>query len=266
MTHRTPAAPGASEVDVGVDLHVDLGGDHHVHSTFSDDASSTLQENLEAAAAAGLHTLCATDHVRGSTTWVPEFLAAVSGLTPMSGTGGTPVSVLAGVETKILDATGRLDLPDRLPFRSSPGGIGLDRVLIADHQFPGPDGPWSPAVAREKLQNGWAAADLVDLLVTATIRAIASVPAAQLAHPFSILPKIGLSEDDLGQDHLRSLGGAAAAAGCPIEINEKWSCPGPRAARALAGAGALLVASTDSHTHRDVGQYDVVRTIIGSIP
>ena len=74
-------------------VRVDLGGDHHVHSTFSDDATSSLQQNLDAAAAAGLHTLCATEHVRSTTGWVPEFLDAVAALSPAAGPDGTPVAL-----------------------------------------------------------------------------------------------------------------------------------------------------------------------------
>ena len=84
-------------------------------------------------------------------------------------------------------------------------------------------------------------------------------PARQLAHPFSILPKIGLSEDDLDDDLLAEWADAAAATGTRIEVNEKWACPGPRAiVRAASGAGAVVVASTDSHVAGDVGRYDRV--------
>ena len=55
-----------------------LRSDFHVHSTFSDDAVSTLAENIEAAAALSLQTIRLIDHVRVSTTWVPEFLTAVA--------------------------------------------------------------------------------------------------------------------------------------------------------------------------------------------
>lgn len=224
---------------------VDLSADHHVHSTFSDDATSSLEQNVVAARSAGLHTMRATEHVRTSSTWVPDFLRAVAAID----TGG--LTLLTGVESKMLDADGRLDLPVGLPF--GPGG--LDRVLIADHQFPGPDGPWTPSQTRRRMAEGWAAADLLDLLIEATVRAIATVPAAQLAHPFSLLPKIGLTEADLGEQRIRALGSAAAAAGCLVEVNEKWGCPGPGSLAVLAAAGVSLVASTDSHAHTEIGQY-----------
>jgi len=56
-------------------------------------------------------------------------------------------TVLAGVEAKILDTSGRLDLPPALD--------GTDLVLIADHQFPADNGPVHPAHVRAAI--GYAA-------------------------------------------------------------------------------------------------------------
>ena len=102
-------------------------------------------------------------------------------------------------------------------------------------------------------------ADVVEMLVTATIRAMHAVGRAQLAHPFSVLPKIGLTEDDVPDELLDALADAAVATGTPVEVNEKWHCPGPRVADRLRAAGVLLVASTDAHEAADVGVYDWVR-------
>ncbi|SDP37032.1 putative hydrolase [Nakamurella panacisegetis] len=246
------AAPGRPPADAPT--RPDLRSDHHVHSTFSDDAVSTLDENVRAAARAGLHTIRLVDHVRSSTTWVPEFLAEVATL------AGGGITLLTGVETKMLDASGRLDLPPDLPL----GTNGLDRVLIADHQFPGRGGPWSPSETLRRRADGMAGSDLVDMLITASIRAMHLVPRPQLAHPFSILPKVGLSESDIGTDHLTALGTAAVATGCLIEVNEKWACPGPEALRVLLDAGATCVASTDSHAASSIGRYPRVEDILGA--
>lgn len=231
----------------------ELLGDFHVHSTFSDDATSTLAENIAAANAAGLREVRLVDHVRQSTVWIPEFLTAVHAERIPDG-----LRVHTGVEAKILDSSGTLDLPPGIVI----GPAGVDVVLIADHQFPGIDGPWSPRQTRQKLDSGLAGQDAIDLLIGATIAAMKSVPAAQLAHCFSILPKVGLSESDLGDDHLSMWAQAAAASGTLIEVNEKWSCPGPRALRAARRAGARLVASTDSHAASDIGRYESVRSIL----
>jgi len=222
--------------------HPALRGDHHVHSTFSDDAVSTLEENVAAAAAAGLDTVRLVDHVRQSTTWVPEYLAAVRRLDVPDG-----LTVLTGVEAKILDASGALDIPS-LP-------AGIDRILIADHQFPGADGPLGPTAVRERIASGWAPADVLDQFVVAVIATMRRHPGNQLAHCFSILPKIGLAEGELGAERLDAWARAAAETDSVVEVNEKWVCPGAEALTALERAGARIVASTDSHAAGDVARY-----------
>ncbi|MGM1017389.1 MAG: PHP domain-containing protein [Actinomycetota bacterium] len=227
-----------------------LRGDHHVHSTFSDDAVSTLEENVGAAHAAGLRTLRLVDHVRRSTDWVPEYLAAVRALRVPEG-----LSVLTGVEAKILDAAGTLDIP--------PLPDGIDRILIADHQFPTDDGPVGPTAVRERMEAGWAADDVLDAFVTSVIASMRRYPGNQLAHCFSILPKIGLAENQLGAERLEAWARAAAETDTLVEVNEKWGCPEPASLAALRVAGAEIVASTDSHVASDVGRYARVREILG---
>ncbi|CAH0229143.1 phosphatase YcdX [Microbacterium oxydans] len=226
-----------------------LHGDHHVHSTFSDDAVSTLAENVAAASSIGLTTLRLVDHVRQSTTWVPEYLTAVRELEIPDG-----LTVLTGVEAKILTAAGDLDIPV-LP-------AGIDRILIADHQFPGVDGPLGPTAVRERIAAGWAKDDVLDQLVDALIASMQRHPGNQLAHCFSILPKIGLSEGELGAERVDAWARATAASDTLVEVNEKWACPEPRTLHALLAAGAELVASTDSHVASDVGRYDRVAGLL----
>ena len=225
-----------------------LRSDYHVHSTFSDDAVSTVAQNIAAAHAAGLTRLRLIDHVRVSTTWVPEFVAAVAAERIPEG-----LTVLTGVEAKLLDARGAVDVP--------PGLTGIESIVIADHQFPGPDGPWSPSETRARLDAGLSASDALDLLISGLVNAMNSIENAQLAHCFSILPKVGLSEADLSDEHLSAWASAAAASDTLIEVNEKWACPSPRSLRAAVSAGATVVASTDAHEASDVGVYSAVRTL-----
>jgi putative hydrolase len=226
---------------------VALDEDFHVHSTFSDGAS-TPAENVRAARERGLRTLCLVDHVRRDTAWLPEFTAAVDRLRRQPG-----LRVLAGVEAKILDAAGRLDLP--------PGLDGIDLVLIADHQFPGEQGPVHPAQLRTAIGNGaMTAAEAIELLCEAS----ASAPNVTdrrcvLAHLFSLLPKIGLDEAMVPEPLLAKLASRVAGAGAMVEINEKWACPSARAVAAMVRAGVPVVAGSDSHHCRDVGVYRTVR-------
>jgi putative hydrolase len=229
--------------------------DHHVHSAWSDDAVSTTLENLAAARDAGLVSVRMVDHVRTSTTYVPEFLAEVAALPQVEG-----LEVLTGVEAKILDASGRLDVPDDLVV----GTGGVDRVLIADHQFPGPDGPWSPRRTLEEIAGGLAPQDALGILVGATVAAMEQAGRGQLAHVFSLLPKIGLTEDDLTDEHVDAVAQAAVRTGTTVEVNEKWRCPGPRVIDAFAAAGVVLVGSTDSHEASSVGRYSWVAETVSA--
>ncbi len=225
---------------------VALDEDFHVHSTFSDGAS-TLAENVAAARERGLRTLCLVDHVRQDTAWVPEFAAAVA---PYRGRPG--LRVLAGVEAKILDTRGHLDLPAQL-------GDSVDLVLVADHRVPSPAGPVDPATSLREIETGTTtAAQLIEDLCRATANAISPARCPRrplLAHLFSVLPKVGLTEADIPGPVLAELAWRITRSGALVEVNEKWSCPSPRTVAALAAVGVPLVAGSDSHHCRDIGRY-----------
>jgi putative hydrolase len=235
-----------------------LDEDFHVHSAFSDDATSTVADNVRAAAARGLRTVCLADHVRRDTTWVPEMAAAVQACRGPTGVRDG-VRVLAGVEAKILDRAGHLDLPGCLD--------GIDLVLIADHQFPGEDGPVHPDRVRAAIDaRELTAADAVEQLCEATGHALGATDRGKLlAHLFSLLPKMGLDEVMVPAPLLARLAGQVAASGALVEINEKWSCPSARTVAALVRAGVRVVAGSDAHHCRDVGVYRSVTLTAGQL-
>jgi putative hydrolase len=236
-------------------VSVFLEEDFHVHSVFSDGVS-TVAQNVRAARERGLRRLCLVDHVRRDTTWVPRFVRAVQPLRELAG-----IDVLAGVEAKILDRTGRLDMP-----AGTQAITGVDLVLIADHQFPADLGPVEPREVRAGLASGeLAAAEVIDCLAEATASALRLVERPVLAHLFSVLPKIGLDESDVPDRVLRMLAGRAGSTGAMVEVNEKWSCPSARVLRMFASAGVPLVASTDSHDCKDVGVYSTVTRTLNAL-
>jgi putative hydrolase len=230
-----------------------LDEDFHVHSTFSDGAS-TLEENVRAARERGLRTLCLVDHVRRDTTWLPDFIAAVEQYRHQPG-----LRILVGVEAKILDSSGQLDIPPVLG--------GVDLVLIADHQFPADSGPVHPTEVRSAIEyGGMTAAEAIERLCEAAANAVreAAGPRPLLAHLFSLLPKIGLNEALVPDLVLEDLAKRVAHVGAMVEVNEKWSCPSARTVAAMAAAGVSLVAGSDSHHCGHIGVYNSVRQTVSA--
>ncbi len=231
-----------------------LREDHHVHSTFSD-GRSTLDENLAQAERVGLGRLGCVDHVRADTTYLPDYAAAVRTLRLR-----TSVALSIGIEAKILDADGHLDMPAT--------GLGvIDVIYAADHQFPWRDGPRSPRDVKADLESGASSAQCIETLVVATVAAMRRnrTHPLVLAHVFSILPKVGLSEDQVPDALLAELASVAADTGTIVEISERWRCPSLRTLRTLRATGADIVCSTDSHVATGIGRYDYVRATLEAL-
>jgi putative hydrolase len=236
---------------------IPLDEDLHVHSTFSDGVD-TVAQNLATATALGLRTLGCVDHVRRDTTYVPDYVRAVSTIRAT-----TSVAMTIGIEAKMLDASGTLDLPEAATL------AGVDLVYVADHQYPDPEGPTSPRRVRDALASGERDADIViEGLVNATIATIQRHSPAHrlvLAHLFSIVPKLGLSEARVSDELIARLVSAAADTKTIIEISERWSCPSARVVRAAMAKGVEIRVSTDSHRSSDIGKYDYVAAIAAEL-
>lgn len=217
--------------------------DLHVHSTFSD-GRGTIEENIAAAEALGLGTLGCVDHVRVDTDWVPAYVEAVQ-----RARDGTAVELRCGIEAKLLDTTGALDLP---------GGIdGIDAIYAADHQVPLADGPTHPREVRERIAGGdLDPAVVIDAILTSTARALDRPQRVVIAHFLSILPKIGLTEADVPPEGLERLAAEAARTGQEIEISERWRCPSAATLRPFLRQGVPIALSTDSHKSETIGRYD----------
>jgi putative hydrolase len=224
----------------------------HVHSTFSD-GSGTLAENVIAAENAGLTTLTCVDHVREDTGWAPAFAEEVRSLGK-----GTDLELRSGLEAKILDTSGELDLP------ADTGGV--DRIYAADHRVPLDDGPADPAAVRLAIERGeMDPATVVESIVTATANAVARRPNLVIAHLFSVLPKIGLDETAVPEGSLQRLAAAAAENGASVEIDERWRCPSTRTLRAFHAAGVPILLSTDSHSPETIGRYGYCYGVVGEL-
>lgn len=223
--------------------------DMHVHSTFSDGANS-IAENVAEAEARGLTELTCVDHVRRATDWVPAYVAAVE-----QARTETSLTLHCGIEAKLLDTSGALDLPADI--------AGVDRIYAADHQVPLADGPHNPRSVRAALEQGELDRDAVlDALLTSTANAVARHERVVIAHLFSVLPKLGLDERDVPLERIAMLADAAAAHGALIEVDERWRCPSARTVRPFVERGVPLLLSTDSHRRETIGRYEHCLSVV----
>lgn len=219
--------------------------DMHIHTTFSD-GEATVEEVVTRAEALGLERICIVDHVWRTTRWLGEWRDAVRLARRHRG-----VEVALGVEAKLLDSSGTLDLP--------PLPEGIDYIYVADHQWPLGDGILPPRLIRERLGRGDLDPDALIACLTRAYRgAVRRHPRVVLAHPFSILPKVGIPEDRIDRRDLAHLVEVVAEEGARIEISERWRCPSPRTTAAFLDAGVPVFWSTDSHDLPSLGRYGYV--------
>lgn len=215
-----------------------LDHDHHIHSTFSDGRASPL-EMVRAAERAGLTELGFADHVRRGSDWLPMYTHALTRLRRL-----TSVRLHIGVEAKILDLDGRLDLPDDLG--------GVERIVVADHQLPSPAGLLRP------VKNSLDAETIVRWMVTATRNAVLTCPRpVVIGHLFSILPKFGHPPPE-DPRWVAPLIDAALRRNAVLEVDERWRCPSGSVVEAFLLAGVQVVASSDAHKPAAVGRYRYV--------
>jgi putative hydrolase len=218
--------------------------DMHVHSTFSD-GNNTIEENIAEAESLGLDQLTCVDHVRADTDYLPDYVATIRGLRPTTG-----VELICGIEAKLLNTAGDLDLPPGLPD-------GIDRIYAADHQVPLEDGPHHPREVKVAIGDGsMASGEVIAAIIESTANASERHSDLVIAHMFSILPKIGLDEGAVPEEALAELAATVDRTGNRIEISERWRCPDARSLRPFAAAGVPILMSTDSHKREHIGRYE----------
>lgn len=226
--------------------------DMQVHSTFSD-GKDTIEANVRAAEAIGLRRMTCMDHVRVDTAWLPEYVAEVQRVRSL-----TDVELIIGIEAKLLDTTGTLDMP---PDDQIPAGVQV--VYAADHQVAMDGGVRHPDAVRAGLESGeLSPAEVFSALITSTRECLDSPRAIVIAHFFSILPKLGLVEADAPLDEIEALAAECARTGQRIEVNERYHSPSARTLRPFIERDVPLLVSTDSHRADTIGRYDHCLTVL----
>jgi putative hydrolase len=230
-----------------------LTRDMHVYSTFSD-GQNTIEENVAEAERIGLTELVFADHVRFDSRWVPDYVAAVSRCREQ-----TSVVLRCAVEAKILDIYGRLDLPRTL--------IGVEAVYAVSHQVPSPDGPMNPRSTRERIQAGEVDPQMIlGWMVAGTAAALHCHEEVVIAHLFSALPTLGVSERDVPTEMIDSLAIAAVESNARLLVDERWRCPTMRTLRPFLRHGVPVLVGTGSRNRETIGRYDYCAGIVHEMP
>ncbi len=233
--------------------------DLHVHTQACNDSDQSAEQALTDAIEHGIEVVCFTAHVRLDTP-VQHVLSYLESIDEASEQFGQ-LTIRRSVETKLLDVAGNLDLPPELDLSV------LDTVHIADHRFP-LDSDAAPREVAAQLANGELTERAAwEALVESTCHALQQYPPAIVAHPLSIIPKIGLDQSDLPTDLADHWAHVMAKHESVMEINNKWDCPGLSLVRAAHAAGVPVVSASDAHHAGETGRQsyrDVVVAELGT--
>lgn len=224
------------------ELH--LNEDFHVRSTFSNGVHS-IEENIQAALDRGIKRICCVDRVTSQTQWVPDFVATIHLLRKKY---HTEIEIFSGIEAQFLDATGRLDLPKNIE--------GIDHIFAVANDFPYQDNLYKTTEIRQMLMYDTVSKEqLIRHLVRATTGAMWKYRNVVISHLFSILPKIGLHENDVPTDYIAAIARAAIQTDSMIELSERYLCPSAEITRLISSMGVKMPISSNSQTKEHIGLY-----------
>jgi len=221
----------------------DLQADYHTHTIHSH-GRGTVADNARAAAIAGLDEVAITDHgpalASGAGLRAPGAIEHVREMVTEANRLPGGVRVLQGVEANVMDADGRLDLPDEVLRR-------LDIVLAGIHPAAGYDGLWGTV-------RGFLMATMLPVLSPRAGRrqrvdATKSLAEAARRHPVDIIVHPGLRQAVDVEDLAR----AACRTGAALEINSTHGHLSAAACRIAAKAGCYFAINSDAHRPADVG-------------
>ncbi len=203
-------------------------GDWHTHSLYSD-GRSTPEEMVKGAIDAGLALIAITDHVTKKSDWLDEYIKEISHLKEKY---KSKIFVLCGVEAKVVDTAGNIDVRHEYLDR-------VDLTIGAFHRFPKDEGFFT----KEDIENDriavlhyWHRA-MRSLLQNKTVHMI--------AHPANLLR---LNHIALPAEMREDLGKAGIDSGKLFEVNIRYRVPDIPLMEVLSARGIPMVIGSDSHS------------------
>jgi len=150
--------------------------DMHLHTDFSD-GENTPWEMAQAACELGYREICFTDHVRASSEWLPEYQKECRRVAEHF---CEKMVVFCGVEAKVCDFHGKLDIPEKLEAGTL--------QIAALHRLP--DGLGGFVRKQDLCSYG---ETVVDWWFRSLQGLRENERISRLAHPFSLVPYMPVS-------------------------------------------------------------------------
>lgn len=153
----------------------------HLHSKYSD-GLNTPTEMIETAISLGIQKMCFTDHVWRTSDWIPQY---VDEILKLRNQYSNRIEILCGVEAKLLDCEGNLDVPNEAINKNL-------RIVGAMHRIPLEDGKF--------LRRSEISSYSKDYVKTVWLKAFQSFKLSKtidcVAHPFSLFAVMRISAED----------------------------------------------------------------------
>jgi len=209
-----------------------MRADYHTHSKFSD--GEDLPEVLvEAGIEVGLSAIAITDHVRADSDWVWDYIDYVGEVADYY---KDKIKVICGVEAKITDLNGNIDIPEGADDH-------VDVVLASVHRLPTGSGYLSDDEITDDKER------TISLWRDAVIGAIANPSVSVIAHPGLILKNHGI---EIPEDIAERIARVVKEQTVAFEYNIGWGVPEKTLLEALIRSGASFIVGSDSHNASDI--------------
>lgn len=216
--------------------------DCHVPWTYSD-AQTGVEEIVDRAETLGLETVTIVVDDRLGEHSALELITTVRDRHSIG-----DLSIRSALEVAIARTDGTLARPAHADQ--------ADQIYITDRLIPGRHAPLEPAHVSAALQDrALEPTDVVAWLVRGMGNALLRTTKAVLAHPFSVLPSIGLDERNITDEQIEWLAATARHTGASLEVSERWRGPSARVVRAFALSGVRIMVGSGCTSIDGIGQF-----------
>lgn len=213
--------------------------DLHIHTTFSD-GKNTLVEYAGEAIKIGYKTIAFTDHICDYTNYLEKYISEIKELKKQF---QGKLTILAGIESKVINPSGELDLPDNFHvFRDN-----LEWILAAFHRIP--KGHKDYFSSEEIVNNK---KDALKQWNSAMLNTLQNPLVSGIAHPTAILQKYSIP---LTQDQKKTIAQTALSNNKQLEFNMKYRVPDDEFVDILKCFGTKLFLGSDSHSIKEFQAY-----------